>query len=142
MYSYFLVFAQFGIIGAMVLLGEHLFASLSGIVVSGTALLFGLWTLAFNRLGNFNIRPDIKAHCIMVDSGPYRLVRHPMYLSVMGMMLGVVVASPSWMEIVLYVMLFAVLAAKARREERLWCDHHPEYAAYKARTKVFIPFIW
>lgn len=37
------------------------------------------WTMAHNRLGNFNIRPAPKAHGLLVTTGPYRWIRHPMY---------------------------------------------------------------
>lgn len=142
MYSYLLVFAQFAIIIVMLLLGRGIFTSVAGMSVFAFGLLFGLWTLGHNRLGNFNVRPDIKAGCSMVDSGPYRYVRHPMYTSVLVMMLGVLISTPVGTEWVLFVLLFAVLSAKARREERLWCAHHPPYDAYREKTKMFLPFVW
>ncbi|MDQ3261228.1 MAG: hypothetical protein M3Q00_10690, partial [Pseudomonadota bacterium] len=46
-------------------------------VVASIAL--GIYTLLYNRLGNFNIRPEPKASGRLITSGPYRLIRHPMY---------------------------------------------------------------
>lgn len=141
MYSYALVAAQFVIIIVMAFLGRGMLSSFLATALFAGGLAFGLWTLRFNRVGNFNIRPEIKHGCEMVEGGPYRFVRHPMYTSVLGMMLGVLAGTPTWPEITLFVLLVAVLAAKARREEHLWCDHHPGYPAYKARTRMFIPFL-
>lgn len=142
MYSSLLVSAQFAIVIAMVWLGRGLFASVAGMAVFILGLLLGLWALGYNRLGNFNIRPDIKTGCRMIDGGPYRFVRHPMYSSVLTMMAGVLTATPSWTEWLLFILLFAVLSAKARREEKLWCGHDPAYGAYREKTKMFLPFVW
>lgn len=141
MYSSALVLAQYALIFIMVLFGFRGVATFPAAAVFFAGLAFGVWALAHNRLGNFNIRPDIKHGCEMVEGGPYRLVRHPMYTSVLGMMLGVLTGTPTWPELFLFALLITVLAVKARREERLWCDHHPRYADYRARTRMFIPFI-
>jgi len=142
MYSYALVYGQFALIAAMLFLGYAGLASVPAAAVFAAGLGFGFWALAHNRLGNFNIRPDIRHGCDMVDGGPYRYVRHPMYTSVLGMMLGVLVGTPTVPELLLFAALLAVLSAKARKEERLWCDHHPGYAAYRTRTRMFVPFLW
>ena len=142
MYSRLLVFLQFFIIGLMLWYGRGIVTSFAGLAVFSAGLFFGLWAIAHNRLGNFNIRPDIKHGCEMISSGPYRFVRHPMYTSVLLMMAGVLVSTPIGVEAVLFVFLFIVLSAKARREEHLWCDYHNGYMAYKAKTKMFVPFVW
>jgi len=46
--------------------------------------LLGLWALSCNRPGNFNIRPTPRAGGQLVQQGPYRWIRHPMYSAVMA----------------------------------------------------------
>ena len=142
MLSPLLVFLQFFIIALMLWFGKGILTSIPGMAIFMIGLLIGLWALVHNRLGNFNIRPDIKHGCVMVNSGPYRFVRHPMYTSVLFMMLGVLIAAPTLLEMIFFIALFLVLSAKALREERLWCDHHQGYTAYKNGTKMFIPKLW
>jgi len=141
MYSYALVTAQFAIIIVMVVMGRGISSSVPGMVVFFLGLATGLWALGYNRLGNFNIRPDIKEGCDMVEGGPYRYVRHPMYTSVLGMMAGILVSTPTWSELLLFLILVSVLAAKARREEKLWCAHYPGYISYRSKTGMFLPFL-
>jgi len=99
----------------------------------------GIWAMRANRPGNFNIRPEPKEGGRLVTEGPYRFVRHPMYLAVLLFTGGFVGADPvQWAG---WVALGTVLIAKARREERLLSLSHPGYADYRARTRAIIPFI-
>jgi protein-S-isoprenylcysteine O-methyltransferase Ste14 len=64
-----------------------------------------------------------------------------MYTSVILMMLGVLVSTPTLLESLLFIALISVLILKAKREEKLWCGHDEAYIEYKRETKLFIPYI-
>jgi len=142
MYSRSLVFAQFFLIALMAVYSRGIFSSWLGLSVLLAGVLFGLWAMNYNKLGNFNIRPELKAGCYLVTTGPYRFVRHPMYTSVMLMTLGMALSTPTYMEWSSFVLLMLVLALKAVREERLWCADNESYKAYMKESKRFIPFIY
>ena len=142
MYSRSLVFAQFSLIGLMVVYSRGIFSSWAGIALLLLGALFGLWAIRHNRGDNFHIRPDLKEGCELITTGPYRFVRHPMYTSVMLMTLALAVAAPIYMEWSSLALLIVVLALKAVREERLWCEGSEEYKVYMKKTKRFIPFIY
>jgi protein-S-isoprenylcysteine O-methyltransferase Ste14 len=140
-YPHLLVTAQFGLIGLMILFSHGILYSQIAIVVLLAGAIFGFWAITYNKLGNFHIRPVIKKGCSLITTGPYRYIRHPMYTSVIVMMLGIFISTPTLPEGIMLSLLILVLNLKARREERLWCGHDPEYLSYKKRTKLFIPFI-
>ena len=140
-YPKLLVGLQFGLIGLMVLFSQGVFSSKTGIFIFVTGLFIGLWAITHNKRGNFNIQPKLKEGCRLVTSGAYNYIRHPMYTSVILMMLGVLVSSPTLLELIFFIALIAVLALKAKREEMLWCGHDEAYLAYQKRTKLFIPYI-
>ena len=142
MYSRSLVFAQFSLIGLMVVYSHGIFSSWVGITLFLVGALVGLWAIMHNRGGNFNIRPDLKEGCELIMTGPYHFVRHPMYTSVILMTLALAVATPIYMQWSSLALLIVVLALKAIREERLWCEGSTEYKAYMKETKRFIPFIY
>jgi protein-S-isoprenylcysteine O-methyltransferase Ste14 len=107
------------------------------LVAAGFAL--GLWALSANRPGNFNVRPAPRAGGRLVQHGPYRWIRHPMYTAVIACALACSWAGASPWGWVAAAALAAVLATKAALEERWMLVEHPGYAEYRARTWRFMP---
>jgi protein-S-isoprenylcysteine O-methyltransferase Ste14 len=137
-----LVALQFGLLAALLAVaarGEPLSPMPVILVVAGT--IVGLWAVACNRPGNFNIRPTPKAGGQLVSNGPYRWIRHPMYTALLLAGAGLAAASeglPGWG---LWIALAAVLAVKSTVEERRMIRAHPEYADYATRTRRFVPWL-
>ncbi|MEN4053694.1 MULTISPECIES: isoprenylcysteine carboxylmethyltransferase family protein [Sulfurimonas] len=143
MKSKILVFLQFFIIFLMLLpLGEKMHYLYAGMFFSVAGVIIGLLAINTHERGNFNIRPDIKEECELVTHGIYTYIRHPMYLSVLTIMLGVVLIYFSFYEIVLYIVLVSVMLTKLFYEEHLWQYHSQEYEVYKKHTKRLVPFIF
>ena len=143
MLSYILVFLQFFIIFLMTLpLGNPSDSLIVASIASGIGVLVGVSALNANKLGNFNIRPVLKEDCRLITDGVYRYIRHPMYTSVLLMLLGVVLLYPTKYEIVLFVALFVTLLSKLLYEEHLWKCESEAYKEYTKKTKRLIPFIF
>lgn len=138
--SRLLVALQFGLIAIIAVRADpaRMGPAFVALLVAGLAV--GAWALAANRPGNFNIRPEIKEGATLVTHGPYRWVRHPMYLAVMVTMAAFCAAGDA-VQWGLWAALLGVLAAKARREERGLLVAHPAYAGYRARTRAILPYI-
>jgi protein-S-isoprenylcysteine O-methyltransferase Ste14 len=124
----------------MLLSAEYHLAALP-LAVSALGGAIGLWALAHNRRGNFNIAPELKQNCQLITTGAYRWIRHPMYASVTLMMLGVTLMDPKAALWLLWLFLVTILLLKAQREESLWLSHDPCYLEYRENTKYFIPYI-
>jgi protein-S-isoprenylcysteine O-methyltransferase Ste14 len=115
---------------------------LTGLVLAGLAALLGIWTLAYNRLGNFNIHPAPKVAGALVIGGPYRLIRHPMYSAVLLAAAAMAWLIQPWIGALAWGALALVLFTKANIEERWLCEHHAGYAAYCTHCKRFIPWFF
>lgn len=78
----------------------------------------------------------------LVDSGAYRLARHPIYggIVVGSLGYGLVMASPPAIAGALVLLVFFRL--KSGREERWLEARYPGYAAYRARTRRMIPWVY
>ena len=139
-YPKLLVFLQFALIGLM-LLSISAIPNIFAILIFLLGVGIGIWALSHNQLGNFNVQPNIKEGCILITSGIYKWVRHPMYSSVILMMLGIFMTNPNLVMSILFLLLIIVLLLKAKREESLWLRHDTLYLKYREKTKYFIPYI-
>jgi protein-S-isoprenylcysteine O-methyltransferase Ste14 len=140
-----LVGLQFGLIGLLalsvvpVLRQGRLPATAALLAVAGLAL--AVWALWAYPPGRFNIRPTPRANGQVVQRGPYRWIRHPMYSSIALCGLACACAAQqAWLWLAL-VALLLVLLTKALLEERWMAQQHPDYAEYQARTQRFVPWL-
>jgi protein-S-isoprenylcysteine O-methyltransferase Ste14 len=108
------------------------------------AVVVGLWALSANRPGNFNIRPVPKPGGQLVQVGPYRWIRHPMYTSILLAALAGPLGADADQRLAVAAAgaaLAAVLWVKAGLEERWMVAHHPAYADYMLTTRRFLPWL-
>ncbi len=101
--------------------------------------LLGLWTLVYNRLGNFNIRPEPKPNGKLVTAGPYRLVRHPMYDAVLLVMAAWAFFTDDAAKPFYWLGLLHVLWVKASIEEKMLVVKYPDYVDYMRSTGRLLP---
>ncbi|MEP7181031.1 MAG: isoprenylcysteine carboxylmethyltransferase family protein [Betaproteobacteria bacterium] len=142
MRSIALVALQFALIAAVALPWNAPRWNVAATVLVAAAISLGLWALSANRPGNFNIRPEPKPSGHLVTGGPYRFVRHPMYLAVLLFGAGCCVGYAAPWRWLVFVALGLVLHAKARIEEAAMPALHPDYNAYVQRTRRIVPFVW
>jgi protein-S-isoprenylcysteine O-methyltransferase Ste14 len=71
--------------------------------------------------------------------GLYRFVRHPIYTGVLAVVLGLTLASRSWVGLAIGVGTVAFFGVKARWEEARLAEAFPGYRAYAAVTPRFVP---
>lgn len=113
----------------------------------GLGLLVGSGALsswARRHLGRFH-RDDLTVHDdhSLVDTGPYRSIRHPLYLATASALVGTGAALGNWVSIGTAGLPTAALVRRIAVEESMLESHlGPRYATYKARTKRLVPRIW
>jgi protein-S-isoprenylcysteine O-methyltransferase Ste14 len=78
----------------------------------------------------------------LLISGPYRIVRHPIYSGAVCIALGWAVWRRGWFTLSYVALLFALFDAKARREERWLVERFPSYAGYQRRVRRLVPFLY
>lgn len=106
------------------------------------AIFIGLWAVKTMHLGQFNIVPDPRSDTQIIASGPYRYIRHPMYLSILLFFFPGVLLQPLEPYLILYMNIIIVLWLKLHYEEQLLIEQIPEYTDYQAKTRKLIPFLF
>ena len=106
----------------------------------GCALL--LWARQEMGKNNFRVQPIPKDSLQLVTSGPFKLIRHPIYTALLLGMLAIAINTNTWVAYMLWIFFFADLYFKLRFEEDLLLEKFPEYREYMNRTKRLLPWVW
>ena len=114
-------------------------------VLAVALVIVGLGFCAWARVtlgGNWSGAVAFKLDHELIQSGPYGLVRHPIYTGLLTMVLGTALDYLSIFSFASLGLLTAVFLIKSRVEERLMVEHFPDaYPSYRARVKALIPFV-
>ena len=114
-------------------------------VVGLTLLVAGLGLAVWARvhLGrNWGTPMSRKEDPELVTSGPYRLVRHPIYSGLLVAGIGTAVAM-SWVGLVAVALAGVYFAYSAVMEERILVREFPDsYPAYRRTTKMLLPYVF
>ena len=114
-------------------------AAITGATIGAIALIltFFCWR-QMGRSWRIGIDPNEKTE--LITSGPYRLVRHPIYALSIVLMLGTLLAVFTPPMLLIAVIHITMLQLEARREEQYLLSQHGEpYAAYCLKAGRFIP---
>lgn len=120
------------------------------IVANGFFLIFqivgvflSVWAIWVMKIGNFNIQPELKKNAILVNSGPYKLIRNPMYTGLILFFGFSLVSSFHILNFLVFLLLVIVLLLKINREEQyLALRFGEDYFAYKKRTYRLVPYLF
>jgi protein-S-isoprenylcysteine O-methyltransferase Ste14 len=113
-------------------------------ILADLLVLLGLWIAIWARVtlgGNWSSRVTLKEGHELIQRGPYRLIRHPIYSGLLLMVLGTATLAGRVGDSFALLICFCVFWVKARQEELLLTKHLPGYSEYMARTKALVPFV-
>jgi protein-S-isoprenylcysteine O-methyltransferase Ste14 len=112
-----------------------------GDVVCGLGLVLAVWS-RLTLGGNWSSDVTFKEDHQLIQTGPYRFARHPIYTGILTMLLGTAIYRGilgCWLGLLSVTFGFWI---KLKQEERLLVPHFPDsYPAYKLRVKALVPFM-
>lgn len=111
-------------------------------LASTACVLIGMimMLVTIRHLGrSFSLVPQARN---VVQTGPYRWIKHPLYLAEEIAVLGVVLRNPTPLTAVLLVLHIGIQICRIYYEEDLLRRNCPEYSAYEASRWRLIPHVW
>jgi protein-S-isoprenylcysteine O-methyltransferase Ste14 len=86
---------------------------------------------------------EVKDEQKVTSTGPYALIRHPMYSGAFIMLSGIPLALGSWWALVFVFLLFAAIVWRLLEEEKFLAKNLPGYTNYRQKVRYrLIPYIW
>jgi protein-S-isoprenylcysteine O-methyltransferase Ste14 len=107
----------------------------TGLIFFGNLLIV---TGMFSLKSSFSIMAEAR---IFISRGPYRWIRHPIYVGESLATLGFCVLNPSWFNLFLTALFILMQRVRAHFEEIKLEKVFPEYLVYKERTGAYFPRI-
>lgn len=115
--------------------------------VGRAGMLVGIWgiyrTFRENSFGAPVVRIQTERGHKVISTGPYAIVRHPMYASALIMLVSVALALNSGWGVLIALLIGYTLTFRIKGEEQVLRDGLPGYVDYTKRVRHrLIPFIW
>ncbi|MEJ2012912.1 MAG: isoprenylcysteine carboxylmethyltransferase family protein [Anaerolineales bacterium] len=117
------------------------------LIIGGILLLIGygagVWAMVVNRFFSAVVRIQSDRDQYVVESGPYRIVRHPSYAGAVLASVGLpLLLNSAWLLVAMVLYTF-VLVLRTRTEDKMLLGELPGYREYAARTRSrLIPGVW
>jgi len=123
-------------------LPETTSAAAAGLAITVAGLGLSVWARFY--LGrNWSALIQVKEGHELMRTGPYAIVRHPIYSGFMLATLGTAIAYGELSGLLAFIMILAAWGYKARLEETAMTEHFgAEYETYRTKVKGLIPFVW
>ena len=112
-----------------------------GLIMVAIGLGFAVWARVY--LGrNWSATVTVKQDHELIRSGPYALVRHPIYSGILFALVGTAVAIGEWRGLLAFAAIAVGFLFKIGAEERFMGETFGEqYARYRAEVPALIPFV-
>jgi protein-S-isoprenylcysteine O-methyltransferase Ste14 len=131
---------RFGLLGQRFILPSAAVAEF-GMILTLAGIAFAIWARFF--LGtNWSATPSIKQDHRLIRTGPYAIVRHPIYSGLLLAMFGTALAIGEWRAVLGFAIVSVAWHFKSRTEERYMEEEFgDEYVRYRREVKGLIPFV-
>lgn len=140
--EYTLVFIQFATLAYVILTTSWFQMPWWVIGITIMSGILAIWAIGTMQLDNLKVTPSPGEEARLVTHGPYKVIRHPMYTSLIILMTPLVIAEFSLLRLFLGLLLLADLVIKLQYEERLLSEKFPQYKSYRQGTYRIVPFLY
>jgi protein-S-isoprenylcysteine O-methyltransferase Ste14 len=116
--------------------------ALAGAAMTCIGVAIAIWARTILG-GNWSSSVTVKQDHTLIRTGPYNIVRHPIYSGLLLAVLGTALTLGQLRDLLAVGVLFATFLIKSKTEERFMTQEFGrEYGDYQRETNALIPFIF
>lgn len=141
-YPYLLVLIQFSCLIFIAISAPVFSSNVAGMLVESAGIFLAFHAIYIVKIKNVNITPTVKQNSELVTTGPYKIIRHPMYIAQLIAILPLVIEYYTVVRLIVFIALMVNLLVKIQYEEKQLLAHFPDYNRYSKNTWKIIPYIY
>jgi protein-S-isoprenylcysteine O-methyltransferase Ste14 len=139
--SYIHVSIQFTTLFYIILSGSLLIENYL-IAIEFTGIVLGVWAVIVMRHSYLTIFPEPNSTFNLVKKGPYKIIRHPMYLALFLVIIPLIIDNPTNYRIIAGILFAINQIIKLLYEEKLIISKVEGYSKYMHKTWRILPLIF
>jgi len=140
--AFFLFLIQYISLAMLILTGPVLPGSLPLLIFYFAGWILGIWSILVMGTGNVNAGPDPLPEGRLVSTGPYAVIRHPMYAAILLVFTPLLISHFTIPRLAILIILVINLLLKIRYEEKqMNMAYCKKYREYSTGTWQLIPYV-
>ncbi|NBC81977.1 MAG: hypothetical protein GVY19_01220 [Bacteroidetes bacterium] len=112
------------------------------LIIELLGIFLGIWSVVIMIPHKISVYPDVQDGAKLLQKGPYKIIRHPMYTALFVTFLPLIIDYFTWIRLAVFAIFVFNQIGKMIYEESLLMNHFSDYHVYKTKTYRVIPYIW
>lgn len=138
----FLTFVQYSCLIWLLVFNKWFSDNLIMLGFQIAGMIVGFWAIYEMSKSRLNITPTPLSGAVLIQSGPYKLVRHPMYMALILVFVPMLIFNFNLWGGIVFLVFFINLILKMLHEEELLFDFFYDYESYSKVTWRLIPYFY